>query len=345
MKKIVLITEFIGPPYDEGIKKTVYNIFLELDKNYYLKVICRYGFKKDNIHIVSTNSLYYSTKIKQIIKIFNPDTLIYLPFQSSTFASYLRLKILSGFCKNAKTVFIALQPKTLKDWHQFLIKFIKPTFALTPSPDLEQYWKKINVTCKLIPLLTDLSVFKAIENGISKQNLRKKYNLPIDAFIISHMGHLNHGRNLRSLIPLQKAGFQLVVVSSSSTPLDAMGKISLKDELLNSGIIILEGYIERIEEIYQLSDIYIFPVVDKNGSIGMPLSILEARACAIPVVTTNYGSIMLFLKNDFGGIIYSNPDNFLREVNNLTISCANSYDKTKIYELNNLFYEIIHNQI
>ena len=97
MKKILFITEYLNPPFDEGIKKTVYNLFIDLDKNYELKVICRFGFKKDNVNIIESNPLFFSKKVKSLIEYFNPDTIIYLPFQSSTFASYLRLKVFSLF--------------------------------------------------------------------------------------------------------------------------------------------------------------------------------------------------------------------------------------------------------
>jgi len=160
MKKVLFITEYLNPPYDEGIKKTVYNLFLDLDKRYELQVICRFGFDKDNIHIIETNPLFYSEKVKLIIERFNPHSIIYLPFQSSTFASYLRLKVLSVFAKKSKMIFIALQPKPLKNWQQLIVKFIKPKFALTPSPALKQFWDKLGVVNKLFPLLTDLSIFK-----------------------------------------------------------------------------------------------------------------------------------------------------------------------------------------
>lgn len=343
LKKVLLVTEYLNPPYDEGIKKTVFNLFLYLERNFDLKVICRVGFLKDNIHIVNTNVLYYSKETKQIIKGFKPDSIIYFPFQSSTFASYLRLKILSILSKKSKVLLIALQPKPLYAWQKLIVKFIKPKVAFTPSPTLHDYWNTLKIKNQLIPLLTDLSIFKPLND--EKTALRKKYGLPLDAYIISHMGHLNEGRNLRALIPLQNEGNQVVIVSSSSTPEDALDKGSLKEYLIKSGILILDIYLENIEEIYQLSDLYIFPVVRKNSSIGMPLSVLEARACGIPVLSTNYGSLNHFLGNDHNGIKYSEPENFLEEVNSIKNSVNSSYRLSKVSELNNVFFNIIHNEI
>lgn len=338
MKRVIFFTEYLDPPYDEGIKKTVYNLFLELDKTYELQAVCRYGFKKSNIRIINTNSLFLSKEVKLIIKTFKPDALIYFPFQSSTFASYLRLKILTVFAKSINVIFIALQPKPLKYYQQQLVKIIKPEIGLTPSPELKHFWDKINVKNKLIPLFTDLNIFKPLNDQVAKQALRKKYDLPLNATIISHMGHLNEGRNLKSLIPLQEAGKLVLIVGSSSTPLDAFGKKSLKEELLQSGIIILDKYIRNIEEIYQLSDIYIFPVIEENSSIGMPLSILEARACGIPVITTDYGSVKYFLQDDFGNVFYAEPKTFLSKVNEFKKLKNSSFIKTNVKDLNKIFY-------
>jgi len=169
--------------------------------------------------------------------------------------------------------------------------------------------------------------------------------LPENKYIISHIGHLNEGRNLLSLIPLQEAGYQVIIIGSSSTPLDALGPESLKDKLKKSGINIIEKYINNIEEIYQLSDLYIFPVIHNTGSIGIPLSILEARACGIPVLTTDFGSIQEFLGNDHGGIYYSEPEHFLAKLNVILKNKDSEFTKTKIPQLNEKYFNIIYKVI
>jgi glycosyltransferase involved in cell wall biosynthesis len=339
-KKVLLVTEYINPPYDEGIKKTVFNLYLILNKRYNVKVVCRYGFVKGNINIINSNALFVSASIKNIIKDFKPDVLIYLPFCSGTLASYIRFKILCYYAHKAKKIFISLQPKQLKSWQKWIVQFIKPEFALTPSPELKEFWDSINTKNQLFPLVVDLSKFKPLADIERKAELRRKYNLPVSPYIISHMGHLNNGRNLETLIPLQNAGYQVIIIGSSSTPEDALGPESIKRKLTDSGIIIIEKYLENIEEIFQLSDLYVFPVIEKCGSIGLPLSILEARACGLPVLITDFGSVREFLNNDQGGIFYSTPDLFLHAMRE--IRCSNAdYKITSVGKWKEKYNEIM----
>ncbi len=344
MKRVLVVTEYINPPYDEGIKRTVYYLFKELDKRYKICVICRHGFEKDNIHVIKANPLFISSEVKEIIRDFKPEVLLYFPFASMTFAGYLRFFILKKYVGRIKSIIFALQPKLLSNWQEIISKFIKPSIGLTPSPLLKDQWNRLKLNNKLLPLYTDLNEFNPINDSEYKKQLQEKYNIPLAKYVISHMGHLNAGRNLESLIPLQKAGYQIVVVSSSSTPKDSTGLISLKQKLIDSGIIIIDRYVENIAEIYQLSDLYIFPVVANCSSIGLPLSILEARACGIPVLTTKFGSTKKYLADDNGNVFYSTPSNFLSVVKEVRESNADRL-KTSVGELNELNNHIIFSEI
>jgi len=342
-KKVLLITEFFNPPFDEGIKKTAFNLFESLNDRFSTKVICRHGIKSKNVYVIKSNKLFLSRKVYSLMKEFQADVIIYLPFQSSTFASYLRLFILRCFNNFSKSILIALQPKPLNMIQVIFLLFLSPKLAFTPSPELSKFWNFLNIPNFLIPLQTNLEVFKPVTTK-EKNKLRDKYGIERNKIVVSHLGHLTDGRNLESLIPIQKDFFQVVVVSSTSTPKDANRNINLKKRLEKKGIQVFTRFFDKVEEIYQLSDIYVFPVEKNNSSIGMPLSILEARACGIPVVTTNYGSVKNFLENDYGGIIYSNPTDFL--VNCTLFAKSNkSYVKSDVEKLNSHFFDILFKKI
>ena len=334
MKKVLLISEYLDPPFDEGIKKTALHLFNFLNENYTTLTLSRKKFEHPNIKQLHTNRLFLSRSLRKEIISFNPDVIIYLPFQSGTFASYLRQFTLRLISRNCKVIFYTLQPKYLSSIKKLIINFIKPSTGITASPEVYQYWENLKIDSTLVPLYTNLNKFAPNRDTALKNKLRAKYNLPIEAFIITHVGHLNEGRNLETLIPLNTNNNQVVIIGSSSTPDDALGTDSLKQKLINSGLIIIEGFIENIQEIYHLSDLYIFPVIDNCGSIGMPLSILEARTCGIPVLTTDYGSIKKFLQDDNNGIFYSDPQLFNDVIQRIDF---NEYKQTNVSKLNDIY--------
>ena len=344
-KKVLFISEYLNPPFDEGIKKTAINLFKNLQSQFETIAITRFGESSENIFVLKTNPLFLSFKVKKLINKFKPNAVIYMPFSSATFASHIRQFIFKIYIKKGIFLFICLQPKALKGWQRHLVRFVKPKIALTPSPDLINLWSNAGIINELIPLLTDLEKFKPINSAKKKIDLRKKHNIPINSFIISHIGHLNEGRNLKALIPLLKPDIQIVVIGSTSTPKGARGSSFLKKEIIAAGIIIIDHYIDNIEEIYQLSDIYLFPVIDKNSSIGLPLSVLEARACSIPVITTNFGSIKFFLGQDYGGIYYSQPIDFPNVIKTIKDMPDKNFSKTNVPNLNIKFFNSIYNRL
>jgi glycosyltransferase involved in cell wall biosynthesis len=344
MKKVLLVTEYLNPPYDEGIKKTAFHLFNEIKNKYDVKVICRKGFPDNNIYTINTNQLFFSKNVFKMIREFNPQILIYLPFCAATFASYMRLKTLKLFAPGIKSIFIALQYKSISRWQKKFISFLKPETAFTSSLELKQFWEKEGIESELVPITANLDQFKPIKGEEKKTELRKKFGLPADKFILTHVGHLNYSRNLKKLMPLQGNGNQVIFVSSSSTPKDAIGPNDLKKELENAGIIVMNRYIPDIEVIYQLSDCYVFPVKKESSAISLPLSVLEARACGLPVLTTDFGSIRTFLDDDNGMISYSAPEEFPVKLNLIKDKKDQQY-KTSVKSLNKKGVERIINSL
>jgi glycosyltransferase involved in cell wall biosynthesis len=77
-------------------------------------------------------------------------------------------------------------------------------------------------------------------------------------------------------------------------------------DLTKGGCTIWRKYIKTIQEIYQLSDLYVFPVQDRLGSIETPLSVLEAMSCNLPVITTRFGGLTrMFNEGDGLHFVYS----------------------------------------
>jgi glycosyltransferase involved in cell wall biosynthesis len=79
----------------------------------------------------------------------------------------------------------------------------------------------------------------------------------------------------------------VVLVASSSTPQEERVAATLRA----AGVHLFTEYLPAIHELYQLADCYVFPVRSTDNAIELPLSVLEALACDLPVVTTRFGDL------------------------------------------------------
>jgi glycosyltransferase involved in cell wall biosynthesis len=90
-----------------------------------------------------------------------------------------------------------------------------------------------------------------------------------------------------TLARLVNSGFHVVLISSTSTTIDP----DLLIELRQSGVQVITDFMEDIQHFYQLADCYVFPVFHAMSAIDAPLSVLEAMACNLPIVTTRFGAL------------------------------------------------------
>jgi glycosyltransferase involved in cell wall biosynthesis len=178
--------------------------------------------------------------------------------------------------------------------------FLKPDLVLVQSKKSENLFQEMGMITKLVPLSgIDLKTFVPI-NKMEKEILRQKYNLNTDKFIILHVGHIRHGRNIRLLKKLAKyRDIQIIIIGSTSTGMDD----DLYKELIKTDCLIITDYIKKIEEFYQLSDCYLFPTTSVINCIQFPISVLEAMACNIPVITTKFGALYDYF-NEEDGLVF-----------------------------------------
>ena len=107
--------------------------------------------------------------------------------------------------------------------------------------------------------------------------------------MVLHVGHLNRARGVASLASLADLALP-VLAASTTTAQDA----ALAGELGAAGVRLITQYVPQVAELYQLADVYLFsvpPNPDEPSSIDWPLSVLEAAACDLPILTTRFGAL------------------------------------------------------
>jgi glycosyltransferase involved in cell wall biosynthesis len=205
-----------------------------------------------------------------------------------TLSSLLFVFIGRFFWKDAKIVISALRPeKFFAGRMSFLQKFsfglAGPDLILVQSSDAKDRFEEFGCRrVELFPNGVDVERFSPVTQS-EKWKLRKKYDLDPDLPVILHVGHLEESRNLELLIPLREKQIQVVIAGSVYMGVNQV----LIDRLERNGFKIFKGYQPNVEELYQLSDCYVFPL-EPGNSLSMPLSVLEAMATNLRVVTTRF---------------------------------------------------------
>jgi len=171
---------------------------------------------------------------------------------------------------------------------------------------------------------------KTIYNGVdmnhftpdptAKQRLIEKYPKLSGRRIILFMSHVTPQKGLHLLIKVlpslvkQDNNVNLLVVGGGDFLEDAKEmsfQLNINDHVTFTGMV----NIESLPDYINAADIFVLPTLRKEG---LPLSILEAMACRIPVITTDIGGNASVVKNGFNGILIPPGDTAALE-NNLNL--------------------------
>ena len=297
--KFLFISEGLSAPFDEGLKNIVFSLHNQLAKKENVLSVTKAENNTDNLKVIKIglNKLFLNNKLRLLIGNYSPDIILYVPYASCTFNSFLRAKVLKLMGKKARVAMLRIQYREYSPIQDFIIaNFLRPDLLLLFGESDKEFFFKKKIKVKVLPPVVDNAKF-CPPTGEEKEKIRAEYNIPPDKKIVLHVGHIRQTRNIECLIDVQKIGnTQVVIVGSTSTPQDGY----LKDKLIGAGVRVIDEFIPDISKIYKMSDIYVFPVVKNTAAIDMPLSVLEALACNLFVITTRFGGLVDYFKEDYG---------------------------------------------
>ncbi|MEN8139608.1 MAG: glycosyltransferase family 4 protein [Thermodesulfobacteriota bacterium] len=292
--RICLIGEFSGAP-DGGLKNVS-------------RITCEHLAANQEVQVLTGSILLRPSVLRRFLS-FRPQVIHYL--HGASLPGLIMLKFLSLLAgRGSKSVVSALRP-SLGRWARKFVFLLRPDLVLTQSHHFERFFRDHGCDIALLPNGVDCHRFMAVDQE-KKEELRWRYNIPRDKKMILYVGHLSSSRKIDIFAEIQRdPQAQVVLVGSSDEPMDK----ELHDQLSAAGVIIIEEYLEDISELYKAADLFVFPVEESgdidggrknNGrgeAIDMPLSILEAMACNLPVVSTHFGALpRLFMEG--GGLLY-----------------------------------------
>ena len=198
------------------------------------------------------------------------------------------------------TVATGLRPY-LNRLERTLLPLMAPDYYLAQSRTWQKLFAAAGSRTVDFPNGVDTGRFSSVTPG-RKRELKLQWGLPLDKSLVLHVGHVKENRNLDCLIGVQRSGrYHVLIVGSESESETGQCRTRLEQ----AGCQIHTRFVPEIQEVYQAADIYVFPVQGppngqypahylQVGVIDMPLSVLEAMACGLPVVTTRHDAVEHF---------------------------------------------------
>ena len=313
-RSVCVIAEDLSLPIDEGIKNFAYSLIQSWPQGYRvlgLSVHSRGQITTPNMASLRTNKFFLSYRLFSKLRRFKPEIICYVPSASATIFSFLRVRMLKLYCPGARVVMVSLQPRFYGRVSRYLIPLLSPDVIFVQQEQSVQQLIALGCKAKLLTSGVDLKKFTPVSQE-RKIELRTKYGLDPKAFTVLHVGHITRGRNIELLIDIYREhAAQVVFIGSSLIHQD---RAAMSAQLREQGIIIIDKYLGNIEELYQLSDCYLFPVVSDQSSIGTPLSVLEAMACNLPVVTVRFGLLPLLFDEGQGFFFADAPEGLVQGI-------------------------------
>jgi glycosyltransferase involved in cell wall biosynthesis len=282
---MIIVSDCLTSRQDEGCLKIATVLASRMKETFPRTMIITYdrtfNYSDKQLHL---NKLMIN---KQLFNILGKTagSVLYIPFASNTMASIIRVLVLSIFSGHSINVLFALKHQ-MNILSRLLLRIGKANVIALSNESFKYYRSFLGKRAYYLRTGIDTKQFKTIDAD-QKKALRQKYKIPENERVILHVGHLKAGRNLEIFQHINEKYFVLIVVSATTIQ-DPILRAEL-EQRPNTRII--DTYIDNIQEIYQLSDAYLFPVKEKENCIDIPLSVLEAASCNIPVITTPYGEL------------------------------------------------------
>ncbi|KAA3664220.1 MAG: glycosyltransferase [Chloroflexi bacterium] len=203
-------------------------------------------------------------------------------YRSVMYAGWFKSRV-----RHVKTILSFTNPF----WNQFaefVVRLFPPNCVVVQSRQWQEWAERLNIFSRLMSISgVDIDRFTPVSTQ-KKIEIKTDLGFPTDKKLVLHVGHLKEDRNVLKLIPLQAGhDIQVVVIGSTTTEQSK----SLIAQLEEAGCIVINQYQPAIEQFYQAADCYVFPTVDAQACIQLPLSVYEAMATNLPVVTTRFGGL------------------------------------------------------
>jgi len=313
MKKVLLITRPIAPPWDEGSKNFAY--FLAKNTPGFEIGLLTNGILSDLPKNVRQKSIYTSNKfsylqkirlIKNLRKLRNDFDILHFLFTPTKQNSFLIKNFINFKARKFRTIqtVATLREDLYSDAEikDMLFGDLIITYSDQAKNKLADLGFK-NVK-RVYPGI-DLDLYR--NKGKNPEYL-KKHGLTSSDFIINFSGEyvrngamdivLQSFMEVSQIIPEARLSLALRIKNEADAKKKKEVIEILKKNNLLEKIAFHDDAKYDIFELYNMCDISIFPVLDMHGKFDVPLAVIETMACEKPVIISDIPILREFAKDD-----------------------------------------------
>lgn len=205
---------------------------------------------------------------------------------------------------------------------------------------------------------TDLNRFQIDFSKEDKDLYRSKYGLGNDEIVMVFTGRISEEKGVLQLVRAfktmkNKDNIKLVIVGSAKTGDTIVDEYTQKvyDEIEDiKDSVVFTGYVEYedMPKIYHMADIAVLP---STGQDPAPLTIFEAMASGLPIITTYSGGIPEYASDEcalFCKIDNDIETNLKKNMEQLTVNKEkrmlmgnNSYERAKLFSTENYYRDFV----
>lgn len=284
---MIILSDCLTETADEGALKVASSLARRLRQCDDHTLVVTYNRKPawSDVHL-QLNKLFLNRTLFKILRR-RHDPVLYIPFASNTLASALRLCVLSAMGRRRVRALFALR-HPMNGLTRRLLRLSKAEILTLSAESREYFTREVGQAVQL-KAGVDMKRFTPV-SAERKAELQEKYGVAPGKKALLHVGHLNPGRNVQALLNVS-GDYHVFLVVSTVTQADEALRRQLEARPHTT---IIDHFLPDVHQLYQMADVYLFPVLEKEHCIDLPLSVIEAASCNCPIVTTAYGELTAF---------------------------------------------------
>jgi glycosyltransferase involved in cell wall biosynthesis len=284
---MIILSNCLGTKKDEGFFKLADSLVGRIRERSKKAFVVTYDRESEisDKHL-KINGLMLSRTLMKLLKE-RREPLLYLPAPASMKLTALRVFILSLFARRGLRVILPTgRPSGFVE--KMLIRMSRAQVVCLSKSAWQSWQAVISTRAEYLKTGVDIEKYAPVTEQ-EKAELRDKYSVPQNKPVVLHIGALCEENNADKLLNIDNR-YHIVLAMGEQT--ESEREVQLRQRLMKrGGITMLDNLSCDIRELYQLSDIFFFPITEYDRCIEVPLCVLEAAACGAAVASTPFGEI------------------------------------------------------